>query len=46
MWGTGRDFSGLSVLGTPDDATDDRLLPFKKSLCLCERRDGTVDTLA
>jgi hypothetical protein len=46
MWGTGRDFSGLSVLSTPDDATDDRLLPFKKSLCLCERRDGTVDTLA
>jgi hypothetical protein len=37
------DFSALSMLGTPDYATDDRLLPFKKSLCVRERRDGTVE---
>src|SRR5260370_36579992 len=37
------DSSALSMLGTPDDATDDRHLPFKKSLCVCERREGTVE---
>jgi hypothetical protein len=43
MCGTGRNSFGLTMLGTPDDATDDRLLTFEKLLCISEGRDGTVE---